>query len=106
MENAKKYKLISTAGETQLICTAPSGKHLYIDNISVSGGEKGGKVTFSDKADLTASSTFKQEFTVKAHGSFILDNLIALPSGESYYFTCDADGVQIYASALEYKVES
>lgn len=105
MENAKKYKIISTAGQTKLICTAPSGKQIFIDNIKVSGGENGGNVTFSDNADLTLSTTFKLEFTVDAHDSFILDELTALPSGESYYFTCDTDGVQIYASALEYNVE-
>lgn len=105
MEHAKKIKLISTAGQTKLICTAPSGKQVFIDNIKVSGGENGGNVTFSDNADLTASTTFKIEFTIDAHDSFILDELTALTSGESYYFTCDSDGVQIYASALEYNVE-
>ena len=105
MENGKKYKLISTAGQTQLICTAPTGKQIFIDNIKVSGGENGGNVTFSDGTDLTDPNTFKLEFTVDAHDSFICDELTALPSGESYYFTCDTDGVQIYASALEYNVE-
>lgn len=105
MELAKKIKLISTAGETKLICTAPAGKQIFIDNIKVSGGENGGNVTFSDSNNLSASTTFKLEFTVDAHDSFILDELTALPSGESYYFTCDTDGVQIYASALEYNVE-
>ena len=105
MENGRKYKLISQAGQTKLICTAPSGKQIFIDNIKVSGGENGGNVTFSDSSNLSSSSTFKLEFTVGAHDSFILDELTALPSGESYYFTCDTDGVQIYASALEYNVE-
>ena len=42
MENGRKYKLISQAGQTKLICTAPSGKQIFIDNIKVSGGENGG----------------------------------------------------------------
>jgi hypothetical protein len=106
MENAKKYKFISTAGQTKLICTAETGKQIFIDNIKVSGGENGGNVTFSDSNNLSASTTFKLELTVGAHDSFILDELTALPSGESYYFTCDTSGVQIYVSALEYDVES
>jgi hypothetical protein len=106
MENAKKYKLTSVAGQTTLICRASSNRYLFIDNIKVSGGEKGGYIIFSDSANLTDPNTFKIEFTIKAHKSFILDELTALPSGESWYFTCDTDGVQIYASALEYKVES
>jgi hypothetical protein len=106
MENAKKFTLTSVAGQTTLICRASSGKHLFIDNIKVSGGEHGGNVTFSDAQDLTNPNTFKLELTVGTRKSFILDELTAIPSGESWYFTCDTDGVQIYASALEYKVES
>jgi hypothetical protein len=104
MENARKYKFKSVAGQTTLICTAETGKQIFIDNIKVTGGENGGNVTFSDSTNLTDSNTWIQEFTVGAHDSFVLDELIALPSGESYYFTCDTDGVRIYASALEYEV--